>query len=584
MKEAVIIHGEVGGEEQQKVTSASSNGSFQITEQPKSREKFWLAFAVSTLAIIFVAAIRWSFAHPYGIHWDEALYLNDVGIDAQRLRSGYLLRLAGRLLLKSQSHPPAYRLIALPFLGLVGFHTVAARLVSLACFVASSGFVYLAARRIGSAAAGAFAVLIFCLSPEVVSASIFFGTDTSLYLATSALLYYLFASWTDTVESPRSWLGLGLAIGLGFLAKTSFIAILLPVLAFWIVADLWGSVRLPSLKSHYKAGVVALAVAGPWWVLNLRKAFEYAQYARGFVRNSLGPPSITTWGRWFNSVFQCLLGHGVGILTVLILITFAAKLTSSKGKVFDPFQTVALGACTFAGAPIVLAQLSGTNHLLRHISPAVVPLAIVIGVLADQLNWTRSLSLVALSGSLFCVQLTMIVFPVVFPNKHQVDLGFVNGAPPWRVMSRFDQWDWKPVQGLSDGCGLDSPRIAYLGGGRELNPPAIQFPRVEEIKSTHLATFGFPDVNWLWRYEDGSIDWGKVMMSADQSDVVLTAPNYVGETRIYENLDNRHNAEFADRLAKDPHFRGPIRITVGRFEPIEVHVFLNKALVCHSAS
>src|ERR1700746_244060 len=155
-------------------------------EQRRTERSFWPFFAAATVLVIILAAIRWSLAHPYGIHWDEAQYFNDVDLDVQRLRAGMLLRLGGRILVHSWGRPPAYRLLALPFLALLGFHTAIARLVSLACFGLSSWFTYAAARHVGSEVAGAFAALIFALSPEVVSASIFFSTDAPLYLATSA--------------------------------------------------------------------------------------------------------------------------------------------------------------------------------------------------------------------------------------------------------------------------------------------------------------------------------------------------------------------------------------------------------------
>ncbi len=552
-------------------------------EQSRSETRFWLTFAVVTVTVILVAAIRWSMAHPFAIHWDEAGYINEAFIDAQRLHHGMLIRWGGRILLASWGRPPAYRLLGDPFLAVFGITTTTARLVSLGCFGLSSWFIYLATSRIGSRIAGAFAVLFFCLSPEVVSASIFFGTDAPLYLATSSMLYYLFKSWSDPSEESRNWIGLGLAIGLGFLSKTSFFVIALPALAFWFVdgrrrklgAPRWWALPL-------KAGILALLVAGPWWLLNVKGAVAYSKYARGFVRNSLGPPSIATWISWLNSAIQCLVGPGVSLLIGFVVIAWIVRIAVSKEAILSPLQKSALGVCACAGVPIILAQLSGTNHLLRHISPAVIPLAITIGVLGDRTGWTRSWTTITISGILFCAQLLMMVYPVVFPNTEPVDIGFVNGALPWRTMVHFEQWDWRAVREISQTCGVDLPKISYLGGGREFNPPAVQYPWVAEAAATPLSSkFQFPAVIWLWRYEDGPIDWRKVMDSAAQSDVIITAPNYVGEVRIKEDQDNQHNSEFADRLAVDPRFQGPIWFQVGRFEPVEIAVFLKRTLVCH---
>jgi 4-amino-4-deoxy-L-arabinose transferase-like glycosyltransferase len=550
-------------------------------EQPTFEGRFWPIFATVTIVVIMLAAVRWSVAHPFGIHWDEARYFDDVGFDLQRLQHGMLLRLGGRILIKSMGRPPAFRVLALPFLALFGFHTTVARLASLACFGFSSWFIYLATRRIASPVAGAFAVLVFALSPEVVSASIFFGTDTALYLATAAMLYYLFVLWSDSSEHSSTWIGLGLAIGLGFLSKASFIPIALPVLAFSLAVGCRRHPGVPGLAPMLKAAVLALLVAGPWWVLNLKAAIVMTQQARGFVRNSLGPPSLATWMRWLSTVLQGLLGHGLSILISLVVIAWLTKAIVRRETIINPLQRTALWACACVGVPIIIAQLSGANHLLRHISPAVIPLAIAVGLLADRTGWARSRLSIALSMVLFCTQLLMIVTPVLFPNNQPVDLGFVNGGLPWRVMVRFDQWDWKPVRDISYSCGLETPRISFLGSGRAFVPPQIEYPWAAQPTSTHHdTTLDFPDVTWLWRYEEGPLNWQKVMDAVGQSDIVVTAPHYIGEVKNKEDLDNQYNADFAARLSLDSRFRRPIRLEMGRFEPIEIDVFLKKSLQC----
>jgi hypothetical protein len=527
------------------------------------------------------AALRWSFAHPYGVHWDEAEYFNDVQIDVHRLQSGMLLKLGGRLLLKTWGRPPAFRLLSDPVLALVGFHTLSARMVSLALFGFSIWFVYLAVKRIASQAAAALAALVFALSPEVVSASIFFGTDTSLYLATSAMFYFLIALWSEKSAKPANQIGLGLALGLGFLAKTSFIVIALPVLAFWFAAAHWGKRELPSLASQWKAGALAFVVAGPWWIINAKAAFAYGHYARTFVRNSLGTPSLATGFRWLNSAAQCLLGHGIGVLIVLLLVGCVVAMVRGE-KSFHPLQKTVLVACACAGLPIICAQLSGTNHLLRHVSPAMIPLAIATGILFESLGWDRSRAMTAVACALLCMQLGMLVEPVVSPNTEPVELGFVNGALPWRTMVRFDQWDWSPVRAIADGCRLQDPKISYLGNGRAFNKPQIEYPWVVRSASTKGAAVDLPDPTWLWRYENGPIDWQSLMNTAGQSDIVLTAPRFVGEAAYGEDRDNRYDADFAARLSQDQRFRKASVLEMGRFEPVEILVFVNKNLVCQS--
>ena len=287
-------------------------------EQANTKVRFWQIFAAITMILLMAAAIRWSLAHPYGANWDEAYYLDLVAIDAQRLHAGMLLKLGGRLLIKSWGRPPANRLLAVPVLALFGFHTATARLVTLACFALTAWFIYVATKRIASQVAGAFAVLVFCLAPQVVSASIWFSSEGPLYLATSAMLYYLFVSWTDTSERSSNWIGLGLAMGLGLLSKSSFVLIGLPVLAFGLAVSRWRPLGASTSSVLRKAGILGLLIAGPWWALNIKSSITYARFARDFVRHSLGSPSPQTWmwhqpsGRGVDRSASAHMGHDVG--------------------------------------------------------------------------------------------------------------------------------------------------------------------------------------------------------------------------------------------------------------------------------
>lgn len=553
----------------------------KAAEQGNGKTRFgpnaWVLFAAAAVIAIAVAAIFWSIAHPYGTYWDEAQYLNEVSTDLLRLRSGEPLRLVGRLFFADTARPPAYRILALPFLALTGFHTTVARLSSVVWFALSAWFVYAATRRVASRVAAAFAVLIFSLSPEIVSADIRFGTEGPLYLATAAMLYYVFACWDGESERRANWIGLGLALALGALSKTSFAAIAVPLLVFWFVAHYWANLGLPKLTPVYKAVALAVALAAPWWLLDGKQALGLAKYARGYIRHSLGPPSLLTWARWADIALQCLWGHGVSIVVGFIAITGVVKICAKKRLIFDPLQKASLGACACATVPIMLTQLSGTNYLLRHISPAVIPFAVGFGLLADATGWVRSRAALTVSSVLFSAQLLMILAPAVFPNKHDVSKGFVTGTLPWRVMSRVDQWDWKPIRQISQSCGVDEPTISYLGNGPTFNPPQMEFPWVPWPPKT-ASRF---NVVWLWRFEDGPIDWPKVMYAAGQTDFVLTAPKYLGDLEDRDNLDNQNNTAFADRLYHDSNLQGPIRLTMGRFQPIEVLVFAKKRLVCH---
>ena len=550
-------------------------------EESRADERKALVFTALLLLPILIAAVRWIFDHPYGIHWDEALYLNNVLRDLHNLHSGSLRQMGSILIGGDVRRPPANLLVALPFLALFGFHTAIARLVTLACWGASAGITYLTTRRLGSPVAGAVAVLVLCLSPEVLSASVFFSTEGPLFLATSVMLYFLSFYWSDGVERSHGWIGLGLAIGLGLLSKSSFVLIAFPVLALTLFSAYRRNLGVPAMWSFLKAGALAFVVAAPWWLKNLRPALDYTKFAREQPRNSLGTPSLLTWAKWFGTVVVSLIGPAISILIALVVVLAIRKIMIKKEVVLSPAHRAALLSCLCAGLPLVALQLSGTNHLLRYLCPAVIPFAIAVGVLADLTGWIRSRTAIAISGMLALVQVTMIVAPVAFPNTRSVDPGFYNGGLPWRILVRFEQWDWKPVREIAQSCSLEKPKIAYLGMGRPLNPPQILYPWFSAGGSPSERD-GFAEPLWLWRYEQGPMDWQEVMNSAMRSDIVVTAPGFVGQATDRQELDNQYNGAFAERLARDPHFRGPIRIQMGRFEPVGVLAFVNSSLACRS--
>ena len=552
--------------------------------QARSEEFAWLLLTCLLLVPIIIAATRWILDHPYGIHWDEALYFNNVLRDVHNLYSGSLRKLGSILIGGDIRRPPANLLLALPVLAVFGFHTAIARLVTLACWGVSGWLTFLTTRRISSPAAGALAVLIFCLSPEVISASIFFSTEGPFFVATSAMLYFASFYWSDDVPRPRVWVGLGLAIGLGLLSKSSFLLIALPVLAVTIFLYLRGNGwSLPALSSFLKAAAVAFVVAAPWWLKNLDPALAYTKFAREQPRNSLGAPSLVTWAKWFFTIVVSLIGPGISIIIGIAAIVATRKILIRREIRVDPVHRAALATCAAAVLPLVALQLSGTNHLLRYLCPALIPFAICVGLLSDVTGWIRSKVALAVSGALAAAQVLLIVTPVVFPNRQPVDPGLYNGGYPWRIMVRFEQWDLKPLRDIAQDCGLEKPRIAFLGMGRPLNPPQIIYPWFVAGASPSEKN-GYSEPLWLWRYEQGRLDWQQVMSSAEQSDIVLTAPTFVGQATDRQNLDNQYNREFAERLAADPIFRGPIRLKVGRFWPVEVLVFVNKTLVCQSTA
>jgi hypothetical protein len=142
---------------------------------------------------------------------------------------------------------------------------------------------------------------------------------------------------------------------------------------------------------------------------------------------------------------------------------------------------------------------------------------------------------------------------------------FFKAIPPFpsqpasSLFFRERSWDWQRLRTLClDRLG-PKPRltIGHLGSGPYLNPPQIAHPWI--LSESQLWPLRRPrvEVIWLWRYEEGPLDWQKLTRSLDMYDVLLTTPNYFGNDADRDDLDAVHNAEFITRLSAAPRLRRP---------------------------
>jgi 4-amino-4-deoxy-L-arabinose transferase-like glycosyltransferase len=531
------------------------------------KDHAWFLFLGLVLIVLLTSAVKWMLDHPYAISWDEALYFNTVLDDQIAIRESGLRGLRSQIQYADRGRPPAYRVLAIPFYFAFGFSPVTVRLVSLGFLSLGLVLLYLTTRKFASPKCAVLSVLIFCLSPDVLFASAVFYTEYPLFLATTGTFYFLISSVESKSGTSKNWIGLGLSIGLGLLAKASFLLVAAPVLSFALVAGRIRGLAGPAPAFALKAGALGALVAARWWWLNTGFAAGIVRGSRYDVESSLGAPSFGTWLSWFFSIAQSLLGHGVFLVVALIVFTWIWKRFMQQDARLDAVQRTVLVACACGILPLALVHLTGTNHLLRYLCPTLVPLAIAVALVAHVVGWSSSPVLLGTSGLAFLVQLLLIIVPVYCPNRSLGSSGLANGRLPWRTFARLDQWDWKPLRKISRAAGFEEPRISLLGTGKNLGPEQIRYVWAVDGK---LKTTARP----LWRYSSGPIDWDKVMESVGESDIVLTAPRFTGLDTGALQPDNQHNVELANRLTRDPRFRGPVTLWVGRFEPVEVDVFV----------
>lgn len=431
--------------------------------------------------------------------------------------------------------PPAFRILALPVTLLFGPEPRILRPIS---FFYRATFLYLAANEIAGALAGGVSAIFFVTSISVVEATKTFGTEYGLYLATSLTLYFLFKNWNVPHDDRKNWIGLGLALGLGAWTKTSFLLIGGPIACLALILSWYKVVVGRSRLFLTKALALGTALALPWWALNYRAAIAFARFSRDWARVSLGSPSLATLGRWIGEFAQHGIGLPLSLLMIVLLVPLLVRNLNAPQTGMDLTRITAIWISMAGAFPLTIARLFGNNHLVRLISPSLIPLAVVLGVTAAVTEWMHTRRVLAMIGILFCLQVAVVISEV---NR----------------TADVDQWDSGKLRQISKQNQLFDPSIVYLGYHNGFNLPQIAYPWIrtdERVK-----------VQWLWQHEDGDINWESVFKRVSYSNVVLTIqPSDSPGTQRIVWQDNAYNSEFIRRLETNTHFLKPLQLELGQ--------------------
>lgn len=541
------------------------------TSTPIFQEKFWILLAFLTISTITIAAVFWIFAHPYSTNWDEAKYFDRVYKDATAFEKGGIFELIRVLFQEERSKPPAYRIFILPFTLVFGVSPSLLRIVSLMFFFVTCFFTYLTSKRIAGATAGGFAVAILVICPTLIGETMRFYVDYILYFAIASTLYFLFLNWNRLHTVSHSWIGLGISLGLGGLAKPTFVFVIAPMILLTMILSWRKMIIEPSPKFLLKASGLAVILMLPWWGFNFKPALRQVISAGHFIRHSLGQKgSAETLGKWLYVFSQSLLGLPLALLILAILITFLLKLKRKRINL-DVTTSTALVVCLAGVLPMLIIAGFGTNHNIRLVAPTLFPIVIAFGIMAAKSRWTTSRVFLTIATIIICFQLTLIISSSTDQERYYsgegTDQTLLWGYPT-TVMHLAQQWDWSKLRKLCQDYQIIEPKIAYLGNTGTFNIPQISYPWV---KAKEEIT-----VSWLWRYEDNTIDWEKVMNSIESSNVVLTIPGLVGNLPDKQDIDNQHNAELVQRLQNIPEFQEPIVLQINPSSFEKVFVFFRK--------
>ncbi len=497
--------------------------------------------ALLAVLVTGAAALQWSGRHPLGTSWDESFYVNMVVQSVRDAHDHGIVSTAKAMRWSDRERPPAYRLVALPVAYLLGSDPRTLRALSLLALLATGGMVYGAARLFAGAPLAVAAAAATVLSFSALWASAHFGTEYVLYAAVAGVLWGLAFGALRPAEPAGVglWVGLAAATSLGVLSKASFLLFAVPAVLTFLVLGWRMGLAARTLWVVATACAAGALTGVPWWVMNFGAAARYARYASAY---GYGVP-------WIPEAFWRLLGPPLIALGIVIAVVAGLRRHRLR-KAMSPPLVIVLAVCAAGAVPLFLSHLLGTNHLMRLVSPALIPAWLGIAVLAAGSGALDTSVQAAVAGLALLLQ-------GVYLTHHF-------------ATTNFSQWEWEPLRIACEARGLPDPTVRYLGLGISLTPPAIAYPWVLRGREVNVAR--------LWRYEFGAIDWGRVDAQVDSADVVLTAPDFTGDSgdpADQEALDNGHNGELVRRLESQPRFDAPVELRLGK-ERTRILVFFKK--------
>jgi len=169
--------------------------------------------------------------------------------------------------------------------------------------------------------------------------------------------------------------------------------------------------------------------------------------------------------------------------------------------------------------PLVLLHVMGDNHNMRLLSPAWIPAS---GIVILMLHMAGTLT----------QPLGLRVVALVLAAQAVILAG--------RVWLRVEgQRDWQQLRTLTAGQPPEEIRIAHLGEAVTLNSPQI-------LHTWRLAGETI-DLDRLWRWESGPIQWENVLSRVDSADLVVI-PLGLSPVDRQGKTDNVYNMELTRRL------------------------------------
>ncbi|MBI4676825.1 MAG: glycosyltransferase family 39 protein [Elusimicrobia bacterium] len=305
--------------------------------------------------------------------WDDGWYLEWSFRFFYALKRG-LWDFAAAYAESFRMKAPLISVLPLPVYALAGPGERAALWVNEAALAAIMWFTFRIGRRLYGEAAGWAAAVAVGLMPIIYGLSRFFYPETALV---AILLWTLDIILEAGPADRKAGLKLGIAVGLGLLAKVSFPA--------FLVGPVW--FRRKELMPHAKkAMLAAVLVASTWYAFNAPYVLGHA-LSSGFgdISKDYGGGAASWGGLWtFLSqvVFHALswpMALAAGAVLLAAWTSWWARPRS--WRISEPGRFL----LSWAALPVILVLLAG-NRQVRYLAPVLPALAVVLGAAAADLG------------------------------------------------------------------------------------------------------------------------------------------------------------------------------------------------------
>ncbi|MBL6455086.1 glycosyltransferase family 39 protein [Belnapia sp. T6] len=540
----------------------------QTAAPPRWPSRLLLAAVLAGMATLLGLAWLWLARNPLLSFWDEVMHLNISMQDALVLKEGGLAALRDRLMLQERWLPPGLRLLGLPVAIAFGTEAPSAlRIFAAVATTATALVIWAGLRPVAGRTGAAAGALLYVLTPQNLLGAQSFMTEIPLHLAAACAMALLL----HEAVAPRAsmWrLGLlGLALGLGALAKLTF----LPSIGLaWVGLALWRWWRdRDPAAFRLRILLPAVGLAALAWPFYLLNGGRYVGYAKATAAGYGFIPVEETGLAYAMRVGGTLLWEVLGLGGAPLLVA-AVVLGLMGWRRLGQGQRSMILLAILAATPAFIAFLFSKNQTERYLGISLVALCTPVGLAIGAAMRDAALTRLARGA-------VVVVAAAAFLQIGAAWVVALGGPLPGRPLRPMVEANWRPntlcdLTPVADllpprGDG-DRTRVGVFALTPAVNPNTVLNAYLRQGRSAHVIE--------LVNDSATSINWDRLLAESAQLDLIIlpevfwqhgTDPSKVpGERNVADRSIDEYRARLGDRVVD----RGTIRN--GTAEACTAHV------------